>query len=288
MTADAAASIDALAAAPWAILPEALPLRVPRPDAAAPPAEAPAAAADPPGGPDVAVVRLDGVLTPRFEVPGWFRSCASLAADVEAAAETADAVALLIDSPGGSVFGVAEAADRIAAVAASVPVVACADHMAASAAYWIASACTAVAASPSAMLGSVGVISVDISLTRMFDEDGIDVHVASAGRGKAHGHPLAEMTDARRDDHTALVNELYEPFAAYVAARRGVPLSAVTDDWGADLMTAPAAVAAGMADTILTAAGTVRSLRSPAGRAGAARASAARAIVSAAASARSH
>ena len=280
-------------AAPWAIDPTVLPLHY----ASLDPSVALAAADEVEAAPEgprrhgnrsgtVAVIRADGIILPRcaafFERIGYATSCESLASRVESAiGEGASAVAVLFNSPGGSVFGVAEAAARIAAAAKTTPIVAVADHFAASGAYWLAASCTAIAASRSAMVGSVGVISIRIGVSRMADMDGIDIDIFSRGDGKLDSHPAAELDDAGRKRLQATVDAYYADFVAAAAAGRGQTPRTVERTWGAQVLTSSAAKNAGMIDTILTADEVIARLATAAGRRAFRNMGAAAAIVSA-------
>ena len=181
---------------PWAISPDALPLSLSLPDTRptatdeTPTIGARDAGSDPmvSRAGAVVVLRADGIILPRCA--SWLEgygviSAEGLAGRVEAAA-AADAAAIMIcfDSPGGLVAGTPEAAARIAAVARGTLVVAVADHLMASAAYFLASGCTAIVASPSALVGSIGVIAVRPSIARALDAEGIDIDVLTRGEGK--------------------------------------------------------------------------------------------------------
>lgn len=277
-------------ALPWAVAPEALPLAVRL-------AEPPAAGEDVDDALEV-VGQVDDGRTGRAQVavlravgpcidkcPAWAERWGyaydpgRLADRIEVAAMAANSVAVLFDSPGGGVAGVEEAAARIAAVAEQSLVVAVADHLMASAAYWLGSACTAVAASPSAMVGSVGVVTVHASYERMYEQAGIDVTVISAGRGKADTAPYSQLTDAAAERLQAVVDGYYRSFSAAVAKNRRVPPKRVRGEWGALLMLAAEAKAAGMADLVADSRTLVAKLASAEGRRQVRRAAAARAII---------
>ena len=263
-------------AQPWAIHPAALPLAVDlltaAPVLAADPPPPAAAAGDDAYEPAVAVLRCDGVILPRLSAARarWYAGYAvgaeNLAAAVEAAALSAPAVMVCFDSPGGSVANVPEAAARIAAVAARKPVVAVADHLAASAAYWLAAACSAVVCSPSAQVGSVGVILVRPSYARQLDDAGVDVSVFSRGKGKTDRMWYTALADDAAERLDGEVEEYYRGFASAVARGRGVPPRTVRDEWGATVLTAEPARAAGMSDLTATARAALAMLSTPKGR----------------------
>ena len=264
-------------AMPWAICDTALPLHLPAHAELSDTETAAAAltAAQPAGGDStdggVAVIRVSGIILPRvhpvYEAWGYAVSCERLALRVEEAASTADAVAVLFDSPGGSAAGVTEAAARIAAAAGGdVPVVAVADYLAASAAYWLAAACTAIVVSPSAQIGSVGVRLLRPSYARQLDAEGVDLDAIHRGEGKLDYVVWVELDDAGRERLQRNVDAAYRDFTGRVSTGRGVPRRTVTDDWGAQLVTADAAVKMRLADEKRTAAEVVGRLGTAAGR----------------------
>lgn len=85
-----------------------------------------------------------------------------LARDFNKALQHPEVKAILfdIDSPGGEVNGCSELADMIFLARGKKPIVAYASGACCSGAYWIASACDRILASDTAVLGSIGVVSV--------------------------------------------------------------------------------------------------------------------------------
>ena len=263
---------------PWAVHPAALPVTLPSAPEADPAlidVTAPDAAAAGGGSRSgVAVLQARGIVLPRCSVwlerSGWAVSAEALAGRVEAASrDGAAAVVILVDSPGGSVPGVEEAAARIAAVADSgAQVIAVADHLMVSAAYWLASGASLVVASPSAMVGSVGVISVRVSIARQLDAEGVDVDVMSRGAGKTDWMIATELSPEGRERIQAGVDATYARFVAAVARGRRLPAGRVRGEWGAQLLDAAASVDAGMADAVMEAREVVARAGSARGRAG--------------------
>src|SRR5574344_913660 len=70
------------------------------------------------------------------------------------------AIVFDIDSPGGEVNGCSELADMIYNARGQKPIIAYASGSCCSGAYWIASACERIEASDTAILGSIGVVSI--------------------------------------------------------------------------------------------------------------------------------
>ena len=218
----------------------------------------------------VVVIPVVGVLLPRVpfyaEAYGSATSTERLAAQVELVAESDPAgIVLAFDSPGGSVAGLPECAQRIAAVSGAVPVVAAASHNMLSGAYWIGCSCSAIMASPSAMVGSVGVIAVRESISRLLDKAGIDTDIAAEPEGKASVSPAAPLTEAAGEELMDLVGDAFSMFAAWVATRRTVS-EATIRQWQARSMSAERARRTGMIDAVGGVPEAVQMLSAPDGR----------------------
>lgn len=201
----------------------------------------------------VAVVSVDGPLMQRG---GWFwdgHDSVAERAKAAVADPKARAVVLKLNSPGGIAAGCFEAARTIRAAAqrAGKPLVAYADEMACSAAYALACVCDRVFLPPSGEVGSVGVLSAVVSMKRGLEADGVDAVVIRSGPRKALGHPLDPMSDAAVAAEQATVDALAAQFYALVAESRRMTADAVAALEG-DTRMGAAAVAAGLADAVMT------------------------------------
>jgi signal peptide peptidase SppA len=114
--------------------------------------------------------------------------------------DSVGAVVLDIDSPGGSVHGVEQAAAAVRALRQSKPVYAIANDTMASAAYYIGSAATKVFVQPTSIVGSVGTLAMGMSLSRKLEREGVDVHIVKSGSLKAINNE-AEPIDNGRVPH---------------------------------------------------------------------------------------
>ena len=138
------------------------------------------------------------------------------------------AVFLDIDSPGGTVAGTPELAATVASINERKPVYAFSSGLMASAAYWIASQARAIYATPSAQVGSIGVVQAVIDDTAALDAEGIKVEVFSVGKYKAMGAPGTPLTDDQRDLIRSNLAEIAQEFHAAVLARgRAIPAEAM-------------------------------------------------------------
>jgi len=212
-----------------------------------------------PSGPGVGVIQIIGPISQRTTLLealfGFGTSTNRVGAEIKAlvADPGVKAIVLDIDSPGGSVFGVQELAQTILDAREVKPVIAMANSLMASAAYWIGSAASEVVASPSAMVGSVGVVVVHMDESKMLEAIGIKPTFITAGKYKAEGDPAQPLSEAARDRLQEMVDQYYSAFVGGVARGRGVPVAEVRTNYGQGrLLTAREALSAGMVDRIAT------------------------------------
>ena len=138
------------------------------------------------------------------------------------------AVFLDIDSPGGTVLGTPELASAVAGLNTRKPVYAFTSGLMASAAYWIGSQARAIYATPSARVGSIGVVQAVVDNSAALESSGIKVEVFSVGKYKAMGAPGTPLTDDQRDHIRANLAETASEFHAAVLARgRAIPPEAM-------------------------------------------------------------
>lgn len=110
-----------------------------------------------------AIIEIDGMLFPKPNILTLFGFGTALS-DIQAQIEQATndpqikKIILNFSSPGGSVTGVNELANRIKIM--NKPIVAYVSGMAASAAYWLAAACDEIIVDATATLGSIGIIGI--------------------------------------------------------------------------------------------------------------------------------
>jgi signal peptide peptidase SppA len=138
------------------------------------------------------------------------------------------AVFLDIDSPGGTVAGTPELAAAVKSLNDSKPVYAFSSGLMCSAAYWIASQARAIYATPSAQVGSIGVVQAVIDDSAALANEGIKVEVFAVGKYKAMGAPGTPLTDDQRDLINANLAEVAGEFhAAVLAGGRSIPADAM-------------------------------------------------------------
>jgi signal peptide peptidase SppA len=181
----------------------------------------------------IAVIPLFGLLTHRrggflsFLFGGTSLSDFTSAVRAAAAEPAIAAVVLLVDSPGGEVQGTPEAADAVADLRKRKRVVAIGDGLLASAAFWIASQAHEIIASPSSLIGSIGVISVHVDQSAADERAGLRTTVLTSSKRKAEGHPHAPLDADARAYLQSRVDQAGAMFTAAVARGRGVDVSRV-------------------------------------------------------------
>jgi capsid assembly protease len=162
------------------------------------------------------------------------------------ASENVETILLYVDSPGGTVDGVADMADEIYTARQTKPVHAYVDALGASAAYWLATAASHITVSQTGFLGSIGVYA-----TYVPDADAAnEVVVVSSGSPRKH---LTPDTDDGRAALQEKVDAIYEFFVNAVARQRDLPRATIEETFGqGDVIIAAEAVTRGMADLVGT------------------------------------
>lgn len=207
----------------------------------------------------VAVIPVLGVVSARasmLEQQSGMTSPEALGVAIDRAAADPGVKTIVLDvnSPGGTVAGTPELAAKIRAARSAKQVVAQVSYQAASAAYWIASQADEVVVSPSAEVGSIGVIAMHEDVSAKAKADGYAPTFITAGKYKAEAHPFAPLSEEARAEIQSKVDAAYEQFVGDVAKGRGVPVATARGaKFGQGRMvTAADAVARGMADRIAT------------------------------------
>lgn len=213
---------------------------------------------DPSTGNGVAVLPLFGVISHRMgsltSISGG-TSTEAFTKAFRAALDNPDVgtIVLDVDSPGGAVSGVPELAREIAQARRKKRVVAVANSLMASAAYWIGSAADEVIATPSAMVGSIGVYNLHVDRSQAQERAGIRTTIVRAGRFKAEGNPYEPLSEEARAALQDQVDDYYAAFIQDVARNRGASLEDVQTGYGEGrTLTAARARAAGLVDRIAT------------------------------------
>lgn len=171
----------------------------------------------------VAVLAIDGMIAPKANL--FTRVCGGASSDLivqqiegALADRKVDSILLVIDSPGGSVFGVAEAAKVIKEAAATKPIVTVSDANLASAAYWIGSSANAVyITGPVVNVGSIGVVATH-NYRPNSNAQTTEIVAGAYKRMATSSAPLTEDGKAYLQDQ---VDQIYQVFVDAVADNLG-------------------------------------------------------------------
>jgi signal peptide peptidase SppA len=129
---------------------------------------------------------------------------------------------LMVNSPGGTVGGVPEAAAHIASLDIPAFAYVTAGSMNCSAAYYLTSGADRIFASASADVGSIGVYLPWVDRTAAYERQGYKVELITNKEGdlKGTGYPGTALSEAQRADLQEGVQEIFDDFAAHVRANR--------------------------------------------------------------------
>ena len=202
----------------------------------------------------VPVVRLSGVIgavTPLR--PGM--SLAGVAKLLERAFATknARAVALVINSPGGSPVQSRQIYLRIRQLAQekNLPVLVFVEDVAASGGYMIACAGDEIFCDPSSILGSIGVIGGSFGFVDLIRKIGVERRLYTAGEHKATLDPFLPENPDDVARLKALQREIHATFIALVKQSRGTRLKGEDDYlFTGEYWAGERSVALGLADAV--------------------------------------
>lgn len=167
--------------------------------------------------------------------------------------DSVERIVLDVDSPGGSVFGLTEAAAEMRKYKGKKPVTAVVNPESYSAAYYLTSQADEIVITPSGMAGSIGVLYTHIDETALNEELGIKVTYIQAGKYKTEGFPDVPLSEEARDEIQKRVDTYYAMFLNDVATGRGVSVDTVESQFGQGrVFNAEEAVSRGLADRIGT------------------------------------
>lgn len=162
--------------------------------------------------------------------------------------EDISGIVLMIDSPGGTIFGSQAIADGVAEYREKTgkPVYAYIGGTAASGGYWVAAAADKIVADHGTAIGSIGVIFGPFKyydgvvaedggafLGGVVTQGGISTQYITAGTSKDIGNPYRRLTEAELASLQETVNDSYNQFVTHVAASRPLEESAVRNQLGA-------------------------------------------------------
>jgi len=207
-----------------------------------------------PGTAVVPVVRLSGMIgavTPLR--PGMTLATVSRVLERAFSTRNAKAVALVINSPGGSPVQSRQIYLRIKQLAAEkkLPVLVFVEDVAASGGYMIACAGDEIICDPSSILGSIGVVGGSFGFQEAIRRLGIERRLYTAGAHKAMLDPFLPENPDDVARLKALQREIHQIFIALVKESRGARLKGADDTlFTGEYWAGESSIALGLADGI--------------------------------------
>ncbi len=204
--------------------------------------------------PIVPVVRLGGVIgvvTPLR--PGLMLSTVARALERAFSVKRARAVALVINSPGGSPTQSHLIFRRIRQLAEEkeIPVLAFIEDVGASGGYMLACAGDEIICDQYSIVGSIGVVGGSFGFPKLMDKLGVERRLYTSGEHKAMLDPFLpeKPDDVKR--LKAIQKDIHDHFIALVKERRGPKLKGAGKTlFSGEFWTAQKAIELGLADSI--------------------------------------
>ena len=212
-------------------------------------AKAPSASA--PATPHTAVIEIKGEIG-----AGVDASALNILDSLRSAFEDegAQAVVLVIDSPGGSPVQAGMVNDEIMRLKElhKKPVYAVVEDTCASAAYYIASAADEIYVDKASIVGSIGVLMDGFGFTGLMEKLGVERRLLTAGANKGFLDPFSPQTEAQRTYALNMLNQIHQQFITVVRDGRGERLKETPDMFSGLFWSGQQAVDMGLADGLGT------------------------------------
>jgi protease-4 len=197
--------------------------------------------------PHTAVIEIRGEIAKGAEA-----SAENVVASLKSAFEDsgAQAIVLLIDSPGGSPVQAGIINDEITRLKAlhNKKVYAVVEETCASAAYYIAAAADNIYVDKASLVGSIGVLMDGFGFTGLMEKLGVERRLITAGSNKGMLDPFSPQDEAQRAYIQSMLNEIHTQFIAVVKQGRGERLKETPDTFSGLIWSGQQAVNLGLAD----------------------------------------
>ena len=164
----------------------------------------------------------------------------------------ASAVALVVNSPGGSPVQSALIAKRIRQLAAEhdKKVFAFCEDVAASGGYWLAAAADEIIVDDNSIVGSIGVISSSLGFVEAIRKIGVERRLHTAGESKSFMDPFLPEKKADVARLKEIQGDMHDSFKDYVRERRAGKLADDPNLFSGAFWTGRRAVELGLADAV--------------------------------------
>ncbi len=205
--------------------------------------------------PQVPLVRLEGMIASGGRQGALNLARVEKLLDKAFSHNDAPAIAISVNSPGGSPVQSRLIHDRIRALATEkdkTVLVFCED-LAASGGYWIACAGDEIFADPASIVGSIGVINAGFGFTEAMEKLGVERRVKTAGKSKLMADPFSAETDAQKARMEKLLEAIHTQFITHVKERRGDKLDTEVELFDGSVFTGEEGVQVGLIDGLADA-----------------------------------
>lgn len=199
--------------------------------------------------PHTAVVEIKGEIADGADASAEFVNAALRAAFED---EGAQAVVLLINSPGGSPVQAGMMNDEIVRLKAKYkkPVYAVVEETCASAAYYIAASADKIFVDKASIVGSIGVLMDGFGFTGLMDKLGVERRLMTAGENKGFLDPFSPQTEQQRAYAQTMLNQIHQQFITVVKNGRGKRLKETPEMFSGLFWTGQQAIDLGLADQL--------------------------------------
>ena len=197
--------------------------------------------------PHTAVIEIRGAIASGSEA-----SAANIVSSLVSAFEDggAQAVVLLIDSPGGSPVQAGIINDEITRLKAlhNKKIYAVVEETCASAAYYVAAATDAIYVDKASLVGSIGVLMDGFGFTGLMEKLGVERRLMTAGENKALLDPFSPQDPEQRAYIQSMLGQIHAQFIEVVKRGRGDRLKEDADTFSGLVWSGQQSVELGLAD----------------------------------------
>lgn len=177
-----------------------------------------------------------------------------------------DRIVLRVDSPGGTVDGLAELADTVFTAKQSKPVIAQVDGCACSAAYYVSSQASQIYAGRMDLVGSIGCRLMMYDFSRHYENAGVKAIPIDTGKYKSAGAEGTPITEEQQADFQRIVDAYYADFLAVIVRGRGMTDAAVRQVGDGRMFTSAEALQLGLIDKVQPIEQTLAEAERPTGK----------------------
>jgi protease-4 len=220
--------------------------------------------------PEIAVVHVTGEIVDAPESDGLFaqqetpRRVAEAIRDARESSRV-QAIVLRVNSPGGMVQPSELIAREVELTRGKKPILVSMGDLAASGGYWVAAPADAIFASPSTLTGSIGVVSVRLSVGGLAEKIGIGAAVEKTAPYADAYNPFRPFTDQELQGHQSEIRYVYDRFLDRVSGGRHRPRDAIDKVARGRIWSGQRAQGNGLVDTLGGLGGAIQEAKRRAG-----------------------